>query len=77
MYIYSYVYMYVSVGPPSSFGPNLLSPSETQCVDVKAVGAARNGRRIRWSFRQCCAASAWCMFKQCCKAWVSQKDIGY
>ena len=44
MYIYSYVYMYVSVGPPSSVGPNLLSPSETQCVDVKAVGAARNGR---------------------------------
>ena len=38
MYIFSYVYMYVSVGP------SLLSPSETQCVDVKAVGAARNGR---------------------------------
>ena len=44
MYILSYVYMYVSVGPPSSVGPSLLSPSETQCVDVKAVGAARNGR---------------------------------
>ena len=38
MYIFSYVYVYVSVGP------NLLSPSETQCVVVKAVGAARNGR---------------------------------
>ena len=35
-YIYSYVYMYVSVGQPSSIGPNLLSPSETQCVDVNA-----------------------------------------
>ena len=29
MYIHNYLYMYVSVGPPSSFGPNLLSPSET------------------------------------------------
>ena len=36
MYIHNYVYMYVSVGPPSSFGPNQLSPCETQCAYVKA-----------------------------------------